>query len=259
MIKTDLQARLDEAIPAEAVEQRQGGGRQLSYLSGAYVINRLNQVLGQGNWGYDIVELKNVYTGMVNQRSGDVNTASYIAQVTLNAKIVTDTEKDSYRNWSSFTDVGYGDGTDKTNPGKAHELAVKEAITDALKRAAKNLGMSMGLALYFKEGQYVGEESTGEKSTHMDTKSIAAEQAVSVLADTSSTIRDLGSSGTGPSDKILKKQIKSAYAVLSGQKLITKEAFQTDYTQGMKVDDLDGIAVTNIISKLKTNFPQLGL
>jgi recombination DNA repair RAD52 pathway protein len=58
-----------------------------------------------------------------------------------------------------YGDVGYGDGSDKTNPGKAHELAAKEAVTDALKRCAKNLGMSMGLALYDKTQENVDEGS----------------------------------------------------------------------------------------------------
>jgi recombination DNA repair RAD52 pathway protein len=63
---------------------------------------------------------------------------------------------------TEFIDYGYGDGSDKFKIGKAHELAVKEAVTDGIKRCAKNLGMSMGLALYDKTQENV-EDAAPEK------------------------------------------------------------------------------------------------
>lgn len=137
-----LKKQLDAPIPDKFVETREQAGRQLEYLSGAYVIDRMNQTFGQGNWEYQLGELRKVYEGKVTQKSGEVFATSYIATITIKATIE--------KNTVVFTDVGYGDGTDKANPGKAHELAVKEAVTDGVKRAAKNLGRSMGLELYFK-------------------------------------------------------------------------------------------------------------
>lgn len=239
MSKTELQQKLDEAIPQEAIATRKQGGVELSYLSGAYVINRLNQVLGNGQWSYTIVELKNVYEGKIDQYSGEAYTTSYVARIQLCAANAI------------YEEVGYGDGTDKKSPGKAHELATKEAVTDALKRAAKNLGMSLGLQLYFKEGQYVGEtEIKNDKRTEE-------------LGGMSSSSSESGNTAVKSTKKssatLLRKQIKSAYAVLSGQKKITKEEFQKEYTQGIKVDDLDETNINLIITKLKTTFPELGL
>src|ERR1700722_7790641 len=123
---------LNQNIPAEVVEEREAwrGGPKLSYLSGAYVINRLNEVLGQGNWGYSIKALNKVHEGTIEQTAGSVFTVSYITTLGFYAMIDG--------KGASFDEVGYGDGTDKKSQGKAHELATKESVTDALKRAAKN-------------------------------------------------------------------------------------------------------------------------
>jgi len=143
MSKTIIE-QLDAPIPRSAVSQRQGGGgRSLSYLAGHYVIDRLNKVFGPMNWASKIESLQLVHTAE--------NSVHYIAQVRL-------VVEDENGKKTEHTDVGYGDGSDKTNIGKAHELAVKEATTDALKRAAKNLGQSMGLALYSKDQENVVED-----------------------------------------------------------------------------------------------------
>jgi len=169
-----LQKELDSPIPRDCVEERDGGGgRKLSFLPGWYIIDRLNKVFGQGNWQYAAEDPKLVHSGVIQDRYGkDVHTVHYTAKVRLEVKFPkvpkTELKEDrdhyySYANWTSFEDVGYGDGSDKMNPGKAHELAVKEAVTDALKRCAKSLGMSMGLALYDKTQEHVVDEPVVEK------------------------------------------------------------------------------------------------
>lgn len=137
---SDLLSKLNEKLSSSAVSTRSAGaGKSLSYLTGHYVYSKLNEVLGQGNWSYTIKNLNNVFHG--EDDKGRANT-SYIAIVQavfmIGEKAVV------------FEEVGYGDGIDY-NPGKSHELATKEAVTDAVKRAAKNLGPSLGLALYDKE------------------------------------------------------------------------------------------------------------
>jgi len=132
---------LDSPIPRDVIRERETNfGRTLSYLEGHYVIDRLNKVLGIGNWATQIVALTPVYTGEVNGK----HSAHYTSRIRLVVEFPGGKR-------TEFEDVGYGNGSDKVDPGKAHELATKEAITDALKRCAKNLGMSMGLALYDKD------------------------------------------------------------------------------------------------------------
>lgn len=148
-IITDVKRELDANIPEDVISERVGGGgRKLSYLEGWYVISRLNKIFGQGAWYYVTEDPKLVYSDTVD----GYGHAAYTAKVTVVAMGVR------------FTDVGYGDGKDK-HMGKAHESAVKEAVTDGLKRAAKNFGMSMGLALYDKSKEFVGGEEQPKVGT----------------------------------------------------------------------------------------------
>lgn len=152
---------LDNPIPRDVVREREsGGGRTLSYLEGHYVIDRLNKVLGIGNWATQITELKNVFSGEV----GNKHSAHYTCRVRLVVELPEGKR-------TEYEDVGYGNGYDKTDPGKPHELAVKEAVTDAIKRTAKNLGMSMGLALYDKDQTNV-VDTLVEANTEMNVTSI---------------------------------------------------------------------------------------
>lgn len=143
-----INAMLDEKIPRSAVMQRDGGGgRSLSYLSGHYVIDRLNQVFGPLNWANEITEVREI-TGPVRETTSSKPVyPAYLVKLRLSVMV----------NGMTTVKEGYGYGSDKSamNP---HELAIKEAVTDALKVAAKNLGMSMGLALYDKSQENVEDD-----------------------------------------------------------------------------------------------------
>jgi len=137
---------LDAKIPREVISDRDGGGgRRLSYLEGWYVIDRLNKVFGPGGWSKEITDVRQL--GTANAKP------SYIVKVRLT--VIVD--------GTAVVKEGYGYGSDKSanNP---HELAIKEAVTDALKVAAKDLGMSMGLALYDRSQENVDDGQ--EKEAH---------------------------------------------------------------------------------------------
>lgn len=146
---SDITKQLNAPIPRDVISQRDGGGSvKLSYLEGWYVIDRLNQIVGVGNWGYNLKDVRLVWSGELENKWGKKAWhASYVATIALWAKIDG--------NMTAFEEVGYGNGQDRVSPGAPHELATKEAVTDAIKRAAKNLGMSMGLALYDKTQENV--------------------------------------------------------------------------------------------------------
>lgn len=140
----------DAKIPESAIETRSQAGVTLSYLTGWYVIDRLNQVFGHGNWSYDST-LTKVWEGEVNGSY----CVSYMAAIRLTV-LFPSKEAPRYASGTVYyEDVGYGDGSNKSNPGKAHELAIKEAVTDGIKRCAKNLGMSFGLALYRGDDEFI--------------------------------------------------------------------------------------------------------
>ncbi len=153
----NIRAKLDEKIPRDVISLRDAGqGRKLSYLEGWYVIDRMNQIFGQGNWSYYTDEMRHVHSGTIDSYGKITYTSHYIANVSLH--VVIDGKS------VCFNDYGYGDGSDKANPGKAHELAVKEAVTDGIKRCAKSLGMSLGLALYDKTQENVDDNAQEVKS-----------------------------------------------------------------------------------------------
>ena len=79
------------------------------------------------NFYFFRIIIYHINTTTINSCIRNIFTCSYIAQIELSAVLKEGQSTSDYTNRTSFVDVGYGDGTDKKNPGKAHELAVKEA------------------------------------------------------------------------------------------------------------------------------------
>jgi DNA recombination protein Rad52 len=145
MLTETQKKKLNENLRPDAISQRDGGGgRKLSYVEGWYVLDRLNDILGPGAWSYDVTTREVVR----ESRTGDKGERWH---VTYSAKCVLTLDAGAV----SLGDVGHGHGIDR-DLGAAIESAEKEAATDALKRAAKSLGRSMGLALYQKSQEHVG-------------------------------------------------------------------------------------------------------
>lgn len=221
---------LDENIPSDAVEQRSGGGgKQLSYLTGHYVIDRLNKVLGHENWSKEITRLQ--------QLPGDGKPA-YMATVRILARIGGNT----------IIKDGVGYGSDKSDHN-AHELAMKEAVTDATKTAAKDLGISLGLGLYFKSGDYVTDNPSPTVGAH---------------ASTAPTLKSTGGetpTGATPTKAKVdpRATIRSAYNVLTAQKKVTKEEFASKYLGGKPTKDLTDTEAYNAIIQVNKDFKELNL
>jgi DNA repair and recombination protein RAD52 len=241
----EIRQELDKNIPRDVISQRDGGGpKKLSYLEGWYVIDRLNQVFGQGNWSYQLGDLTKTFEGEVNGKYY----VSYIAKVDLSVKFPgQDTSNRPFES-NYFTDVGFGDGQDARNPGKAHELAVKEAVTDGIKRCAKSLGRSMGLALYDKTQEYVDESNT------TDTKSVvsigsnparasAPKENFTPTAPTELKPRDAGT---------VRQAIRAAARVLDSQKKLTLADFKSRYLTPEGVDKIDQLVDNKVLELYDT-------
>lgn len=125
-------AKLKQDLPRGEVKTRSQANQTLSYVDGRYVIERLNEVFGHDGWSVEY--------GIPIVIQGD-RPVIYV-QVTLRAMGVT------------RGDVGVGLAA--KNAGDALETAIKAAFTDGLKRAARTLGASVGLALYDKNQNDVG-------------------------------------------------------------------------------------------------------
>lgn len=203
---------LDAKIPQDAVSLREGGGgKKLSYLAGHYVIDRMNKVFGHGNWSYDS-NVTLLHSGTVKGNYGETHTVHYSARILLVVKYPNGEQ-------ASYVDYGYGDGSDKNNVGKAHELAIKESITDGLKRCAKNLGMSMGLALYSKEQENVESEAPVARSPKVEAE--AKQAAANTMAKLGSTFKKMAQNDV--SRDTVNKQIAANSSVVIAKKLKSKD------------------------------------
>jgi DNA recombination protein Rad52 len=138
---------LQEPLSSQAVRTRNQSGRSLSYIEGWYAISEANRIFGFDSWDQEIVELK-----CVSERERKVGRdqkpgwgISYVASIRITV------------NGIKREGVGAGHGID-VDPGQAHESAIKEAATDAMKRALMTFGNQFGLALYDKEQRNVEDK-----------------------------------------------------------------------------------------------------
>ena len=121
-----------------------GGGMQLSYIEGHHAIREANRIFGFGQWDRRTDDLVLVHEGERETGNGKRYSVSYVAKCEITVQ-VPDAKEPIVRQ-------GYGSGHGfSKNPGEAHESAVKEAETDAMKRALMTFGNSFGLALYDKD------------------------------------------------------------------------------------------------------------
>lgn len=128
--KKALEAKLDASVVKPPPKGKYG-----SYIEGWHAIAEANRIFGHDGWSYRVDRL---------EKTGETG---YMALVTVEAGGV------------SRQDIGHGQGHQK-NQGDATESAIKEAVTDGLKRALRTFGNPFGLALYDKSGENV-ERSNG--------------------------------------------------------------------------------------------------
>lgn len=146
MTFTDAQLKeLDAPLARAHVKQREQSGRKFSYIEGWVAISEANRIFGFGNWSRETVEFKCVAEREreIGQNKNPGWSVSYIAKVRVSV-------------WGEGASVviregtGAGHGIDR-DLGQAHESAIKEAETDAMKRSLMSFGNPFGLALYDKE------------------------------------------------------------------------------------------------------------
>ena len=109
-----------------------GGGKQLSYLEAWDVKAHLNRIFGFLNWSSDVIESTQVF-----EEQNEKGQWSVGWKVTLRLTIQD----------ATYTEAAVGSSS-LSQRGEAHDMAIKTAESDALKRAAINLGTQFGLSLY---------------------------------------------------------------------------------------------------------------
>ena len=123
--------KLNEPILGANVKEREAGwggkDNPLAYVEGYHVIAEANRIFGFGGWSSETIETTCV--------QNEPKAVSYIAKVRIT---VGDVIREG-------TGAGHGN---QTNHGNNHESAIKEAETDARKRAFMQFGNQFGLSLY---------------------------------------------------------------------------------------------------------------
>lgn len=146
----ELKRKLD---PAHVKGRKQGGG-QVQYIEGWHAIAEANRIFGFGSWDRETVELRQI--GEPREVDGKMR-VDYMARVRITVWAGGDgrTVRDG---------CGFGQGIDR-DVGQAHESALKEAETDAMKRALMTFGNPFGLALYDKTRAEVGIDASPAELT----------------------------------------------------------------------------------------------
>ncbi len=144
MLTDEQRTALMGPIPTSAVKQRKGaGGMMLDHVTGEYVMRRLLEILGPDGWSTSFVTPPMVVS-TIEAGGSYVVTASSCVRLTAAGV--------------SKEDVGVHVATSRS-VGDAIEFALKSCATDAFKRAARQWGNAVGLALYDKDQVNVIDDS----------------------------------------------------------------------------------------------------
>lgn len=135
---TEQTGLLSAPLNKANVATRQQAGQTLSYLTAWHVIAEANRIFGFGQWDRETVELRQL---------GEPRLVDGKSRVGYSARVrITVRAGDSV---IVREGCGFGSGIDK-DADQAHESALKEAESDAMKRALMTFGNAFGLALYDK-------------------------------------------------------------------------------------------------------------
>ncbi len=187
-------AALRAPLSRENVKTREQSGRKLSYIEGWVAISEANRIFGFEGWNRETVECRVVCERerKIGQQQRDGWSVSYVAKVRVT---VGDVVREG---------TGYGSGID-VDLGAAHESAIKEAETDAMKRALITFGNPFGLALYDKTQSEVEPMA----------RPLSAERAANVKAATSTEPSHTRSaSGNGPDEQRIRNIITKLDSII---------------------------------------------
>jgi recombination DNA repair RAD52 pathway protein len=134
MLNARQYEQLLKPLNESRVAKRGQAGRQLSYLEAWDVKAHLIRIFGFGGWSADVLESTLAFEDKNEKGQWNVG-----YKVTLRLSIPTLE--------CTYTESAVG-SANLPQRGEAHDMAIKTAESDALKRAAINLGTQFGLSLY---------------------------------------------------------------------------------------------------------------
>lgn len=133
MLNEHQYEQLLKPLHPNRVAKRQQAGRNLSYLEAWDVKAHLIRIFGFGEWNW---EVESADLAFESEKDGKWN---------VGYKVIGRLHIKTLNCW--YTEACIGAAT-LPQRGEAHDMAIKTAESDALKRAAINLGTQFGLSLY---------------------------------------------------------------------------------------------------------------
>ena len=150
--KVALGAKLSPAN----VKTRKQGGATVSYVEGWAVIAEANRIFGFDNWTRETIDIRCV--AEKEREIGQSKAPGWGVTYLCKARVIV--------YGVAREGCGAGHGIDR-DLGQAHESAIKEAETDAMKRAFMTFGNPFGLALYDKTQASVGDDTDDSRARYV--------------------------------------------------------------------------------------------
>lgn len=135
--------KLLEPIKPHRVYQSQGH----SHLPAFDVIAHLSRLFGFGGWDKEIVSLDLVHERCAGEVDDKKQGRWWVTYRCVMRLTVRDPEGNVVK---VIEDAATGSAQNMPSPAEAHDFAVKNAVSYAIKRCAKDLGDQFGLSLYNK-------------------------------------------------------------------------------------------------------------
>lgn len=176
-------------------------GKYGEYVEGWHVIAEANRIFGFDGWTRETVSMVETNRELLTLKGdrGDYQQwrVGYVAKVRVTAGGIV------------REGTGFGSGMDRPEAlGTAIESAVKEAETDAMKRALMTFGMPFGLALYDKTKANVSDEAA---RAAMEQRAFTHRFAIRDAADLGTLQALFGAAWKDISDPTLRAEIKAEY------------------------------------------------
>ena len=160
LLSPEQAAALAAPLNRAHVQTRSQAGRSFNYLEGWVAIREANRIFGFDGWQRETIELRCVSESQrpIGRDQKPGWGVTYIARVRIRLGSQASGAPTLVREGS-----GAGHGID-VDLGLAHESALKEAETDAMKRALMTFGNPFGLALYDKQQRQVTSSVREERA-----------------------------------------------------------------------------------------------
>lgn len=196
---TQIQA-LKAPLNSANVKGRNQGGRQVSYIEGWHSIAEANRIFGFDKWDRETIDLRQL--GDPREVNGNMR-VGYSVRVRIT--VTTDSGSKIVREG-----CGFGQGIDK-DQDQAHESALKEAETDAMKRALMTFGNPFGLALYDKAQANVIDPAQQALVDKADSALAAAISAINAATDLDAAKEAFGPAWKAMATPDQQARLKAAY------------------------------------------------